>query len=210
MKQLVQLQERYEDFKQLDAEVIAIFREETDGVAGLQKSIEKTNAKFPMVVDENSEKTGGLQPQRFRHLYCGHQRPGAGHPRWHQDPTTSRRENSGGASTSFRQRGQPVSCGNWVTNLYPQPSAPPQPSAQLPKASLNMNTRSALALALLGVTNLVPLTASAKSPYQYPVTRRVDHVDEYHGTEVADPYRWLEEDVRESAAVAEWVREENK
>lgn len=44
----------------------------------------------------------------------------------------------------------------------------------------------------------------------YPDTRRVDHVDVYHGTEVPDPYRWLEQDVRESDDVAEWVAAENK
>jgi prolyl oligopeptidase len=44
----------------------------------------------------------------------------------------------------------------------------------------------------------------------YPVTDKVDHVDTYHGTDVADPFRWLEDDVRESEAVASWVDAENK
>ncbi|MEX0612885.1 MAG: prolyl oligopeptidase family serine peptidase [Pirellulales bacterium] len=42
----------------------------------------------------------------------------------------------------------------------------------------------------------------------YPETRRVDQVDEYHGAKVADPYRWLEADVRESPEVAEWVQQQ--
>lgn len=45
---------------------------------------------------------------------------------------------------------------------------------------------------------------------QYPQTRTVDHVDTYHGVEVPDPYRWLEQDVRESAEVADWVRQQNE
>ena len=45
---------------------------------------------------------------------------------------------------------------------------------------------------------------------RYPSTRRSDHVDVYHGVEVADPYRWLEEDVRDSEEVAEWVRRQNE
>ena len=44
----------------------------------------------------------------------------------------------------------------------------------------------------------------------YPQTRRVDHVDIYHGTKVEDPYRWLEDDVRHSPEVAEWVKVENQ
>ena len=43
----------------------------------------------------------------------------------------------------------------------------------------------------------------------YPKTRKVDHVDEYHGVKVADPYRWLEGDVRESAEVRAWVKRQN-
>ncbi len=44
----------------------------------------------------------------------------------------------------------------------------------------------------------------------YPATRRVDQVDRYHGTEVADPYRWLEADVRGSEDVSAWVRAQNE
>ncbi|MCF7973350.1 MAG: S9 family peptidase, partial [Phycisphaerae bacterium] len=44
----------------------------------------------------------------------------------------------------------------------------------------------------------------------YPATETVGHVDVYHGIEVADPYRWLEADVRESDRVAQWVAAENK
>ena len=43
----------------------------------------------------------------------------------------------------------------------------------------------------------------------YPETRRVDQVDDYHGVKVADPYRWLEADVRESPEVATWVEKQN-
>lgn len=43
-----------------------------------------------------------------------------------------------------------------------------------------------------------------------PETRKVDHVDTYHGTEVPDPYRWLEEDVRTSQEVADWVTGQNE
>jgi prolyl oligopeptidase len=40
-------------------------------------------------------------------------------------------------------------------------------------------------------------------------TRRVDQVDDYRGVKVADPYRWLEADVRESPEVAAWVVKQN-
>lgn len=43
---------------------------------------------------------------------------------------------------------------------------------------------------------------------KYPVTKKIDHVDTYFGVEVADPYRWLEDDMSEETAV--WVKEENE
>jgi prolyl oligopeptidase len=45
---------------------------------------------------------------------------------------------------------------------------------------------------------------------RYPETATVDQVDEFHGQAVADPYRWLEEDVRSSPRVAEWVAAQNE
>ncbi len=40
--------------------------------------------------------------------------------------------------------------------------------------------------------------------------KTVPQTDNYHGVDVADPYRWLEDDVRESEDVAAWVAEQNK
>ncbi|MDH4048331.1 MAG: prolyl oligopeptidase family serine peptidase [Gammaproteobacteria bacterium] len=50
----------------------------------------------------------------------------------------------------------------------------------------------------------------ASNSIKYPDTVKVDHTDSYHGTEVADPYRWLEDDVRESDAVRLWVEKQNE
>lgn len=44
----------------------------------------------------------------------------------------------------------------------------------------------------------------------YPPTRRVEQIDDYHGTKVADPYRWLENDVRSDREVADWVAAQNQ
>ena len=43
---------------------------------------------------------------------------------------------------------------------------------------------------------------------EYPDAKKVDTVDVYFGQEVADPYRWLEDD--NSTETAEWVEAENK
>jgi prolyl oligopeptidase len=60
-----------------------------------------------------------------------------------------------------------------------------------------------------------PLTASTAAPadsmappaFKYPVTRRIDHVDSYHGTSVADPYRWLEDEG--SVDTKSWIQAQN-
>ena len=44
----------------------------------------------------------------------------------------------------------------------------------------------------------------------YPPTDRVDVADEYFGQRVADPYRWLENDIRRDPAVSAWVDAQNE
>jgi prolyl oligopeptidase len=46
------------------------------------------------------------------------------------------------------------------------------------------------------------------APLKYPETKKVEVVEDYFGTKVADPYRWLEEN--DSPEVAAWVEAENK
>ncbi len=66
-----------------------------------------------------------------------------------------------------------------------------------------------LALALAGAAGLLLSAALPAAPPVYPETKTVAQVDTYHGVEVADPYRWLEQDVREAPEVAAWVAAEN-
>jgi len=65
-------------------------------------------------------------------------------------------------------------------------------------------------LAVAGAWLAVAPTAllGAQAALQYPTTKTVDHVDTYHGTAIADPYRWLEDDT--SAETAAWVEAQNK
>jgi prolyl oligopeptidase len=68
------------------------------------------------------------------------------------------------------------------------------------------SARAALAVALIAIA---PAAAAAQrpSPVQYPATRTIEHLDDYHGTRIADPYRWLED--LNAPATAEWVTSQN-
>jgi prolyl oligopeptidase len=60
------------------------------------------------------------------------------------------------------------------------------------------------------VTLLIPvmIVTTQGQTLQYPDTRKATQTDDYFGTAVADPYRWLEDD--NSAETAAWVEAENK
>ncbi|MCS0589609.1 prolyl oligopeptidase family protein [Massilia norwichensis] len=72
----------------------------------------------------------------------------------------------------------------------------------------------AVAAAFLGFGSAYAATgtpaaqACSGTPLSYPVAKKVDQIDDYHGTKVADPYRWLED--ANSAETKAWVDAENK
>jgi prolyl oligopeptidase len=73
--------------------------------------------------------------------------------------------------------------------------------------------RSLLALAMTApliaaaTTHAPAQTAAPVAPTAYPQTRTVAQVDDYFGTRVADPYRWLEDD--NAADTKAWVEAQN-
>ena len=61
---------------------------------------------------------------------------------------------------------------------------------------------------LLYVAALLANEAPSLTRLDYPKAKRIDQVDDYHGTKVADPYRWLED--TDSPDTLAWVQAENK
>jgi prolyl oligopeptidase len=69
-------------------------------------------------------------------------------------------------------------------------------------------TSRAIARTLLAAAVLPAVAAHTEpSKMHYPDAPRSPVVDDYHGTKVADPYRWLEE--ADSPATARWVEQQN-
>lgn len=61
-----------------------------------------------------------------------------------------------------------------------------------------------IVLLILGIMILT----GCKQQLTYPVAKKGDVTDDYFGTKIADPYRWMENDT--SKEVADWVKAENE
>ncbi|MEX0291486.1 MAG: prolyl oligopeptidase family protein [Flavobacteriaceae bacterium] len=70
--------------------------------------------------------------------------------------------------------------------------------------------KKALFIQLFGMLILSCETTTKKEliTVNYPTTAKVDTIDTYFGTQVKDPYRWLEDD--RSAETEAWVKEQNR
>ena len=78
-----------------------------------------------------------------------------------------------------------------------------------------MRSRLLFILALSVLWSCQPTEPSTQADVQnpvmkleYPETKTVAHTDDYHGTEIIDPYRWLEVDT--ATEVENWVKTQNK
>lgn len=55
---------------------------------------------------------------------------------------------------------------------------------------------------------LVASFSFAQTKFEYPKTKKENVTDNYFGTNVADPYRWLEDDNSEETKA--WVKQQNE
>jgi len=67
-----------------------------------------------------------------------------------------------------------------------------------------------LLLPMTMTTACGPESAPDDAGLEYPATATEDHADVYHGVRVDDPYRWLEDDVRENPDIRAWVDAQNE
>ncbi|MEH1865894.1 MAG: hypothetical protein V7K69_12935 [Nostoc sp.] len=81
------------------------------------------------------------------------------------------------------------------------------------KIKIAMRRTTLFAIALLFTTHFASACTQSTvimPTITYPETKRVDVVEKPFGQTVADPYRWLENDVRNDKEVAAWVESQNK
>jgi prolyl oligopeptidase len=96
-----------------------------------------------------------------------------------------------------------------VTPMQPTHAYSRKNIAPTLEVDLMRKTNRGLAMLAALAIAFASLAAPARAQkIQYPETKRVDQVDTFFGTQVADPYRWLEEE--NAPETAAWVAAENK
>lgn len=63
-------------------------------------------------------------------------------------------------------------------------------------------------LIVLLLVSFLSSAIPAQTGYSYPKAKKVDQVDDYHGTKVSDPYRWMED--TGSSDTQKWIEEQVK
>ncbi len=61
---------------------------------------------------------------------------------------------------------------------------------------------------VLVVFMFIATNVFSQTKFDYPKTKKVEQIDDYHGTKISDPFRWLEDD--NSAETKAWVEAQNK
>jgi len=74
--------------------------------------------------------------------------------------------------------------------------------------SISTPVNASLVSAMVLIAAALPAQTTANAPLTYPAAVRGTQVDDYHGTSIADPYRWLEE--VDAPATKTWVDAENR
>jgi prolyl oligopeptidase len=87
---------------------------------------------------------------------------------------------------------------------------PPKKNLRLRRLLMNLVCRASipLFLAFFALTALIAADKPAPPKLDYPKAKTVDQIDDYHGTKVSDPYRWLEN--TDSPDTHAWIEAENK
>ncbi|WP_210263495.1 hypothetical protein [Rhizobium sp. SEMIA 4085] len=82
-------------------------------------------------------------------------------------------------------------------------SSPKREARRSLRTGLAALSATALAIALL--PQISGASENKGNTMTYPPTERTDTVDTHFGTTVADPYRWLESDIRRDGKVEAWI-----
>ena len=65
MRQLVELTKHAEQFRSLNAELLFVFREESEGVEGLKKIKEKYDPPYRLMLDFEKKSSSAYSPERM-------------------------------------------------------------------------------------------------------------------------------------------------